>query len=187
MLVRQVQAEHPSATVQLWAFDEHRIGLKPIRRRVWARRGSQPVAVVHHRYGWLYLNGFVHPQSGLTCWWLLPTVRIDIFSQLLAAFAQEVGAGPDKIVLLVIDCAGWHTSEQVQVPEGIILVFLPPYSPELQPAERLWPLTNTALANRCFASLDDLIAVQSERCRVLHAQPERIRRETRYHWWPLIE
>jgi transposase len=141
---------------------------------------------VQHRYEWLYLNGFVQPQTGATCWWLLPTVRIDIFSQMLAAFAREVGAGPDKLVLLVLDRAGWHTSDQVQVPEGILLVCLPPSSPELQPAERLWPLTNTPLVNRWFTSLDDLIAVQSERCRVVHAQPERIRRDTHYHWWPLI-
>ena len=96
--------------MQLWAFDEHRIGLKPIRRRVWVRRGSQPVAIVQHRYEWFYLNGFVQPQTGATCWWLLPSVRIDIFSQVLAAFAEEVGAGPDKIVLLVLDRAGWHGS-----------------------------------------------------------------------------
>jgi transposase len=185
--VRQVQAEHPGVPVHLWAFDEHRIGLKPIRRRVWVRRGSQPVTIVQHRYEWLYLYGFVQPQTGATCWWLLPTVRTDIFSQVLAAFAEEVGAGPDKLVLVVLDRAGWHISDQVQVPEGIILIFLPPYSPELQPAERLWPLTNTPLVNRWFASLDDLIAVQSERCRVLHAQPERIRRDTRFHWWPLIQ
>lgn len=145
------------------------------------------MARVQHRYQWLYLNGFVHPQSGATCWWLLPTVRTDIFSQVLAAFAREVGAGRDKHVLLVLDRAGWHTSPQVQVPEGIHLLFLPPYSPELQPAERLWPLTNTPLVNRWFASLDDLLAVQSDRCCTLSTQPERIHRATRFHWWPLIE
>jgi len=42
------------------------------------------------------------------------------------------------------------------VPDGIILLFLPPYSPELQPAERLWSLTNEPLVNRAFASLDEL-------------------------------
>lgn len=185
--MRQVRAEHPSVPVELWAFDEHRIGLKPVLRRVWARCGSQPVAVVQHRYEWLYLNGFVCPQSGATRWWLLPTVRTDIFTDLLAAFAQEVGAGPDKIVLVVLAGAGWHRSEQVRVPDGVILVFLPPYSPELQPAERLWPLTNLPLINRHFASLDDLMIVQGNQCRLLHAQPQRIHDATRFHWWPLIE
>jgi transposase len=185
-VVRQVQAEHPDVPVELWAGDEHRLGLKPILRRVWARRGQQPIAVVCHRYQWLYLYGFVHPQTGATQWFLLPSVRIDIFSLVLAAFAQAVGAGPDKLVLLVVDRAGWHTSEHVQIPDGIILLFLPPYSPELQPAERLWELSDEPLANRPFASLDELEAVQCQQCRVLQSDPDPIRARTRFHWWPLI-
>jgi transposase len=47
------------------------------------------------------------------------------------------------------------------------LFFLPAYSPELQPAERLWPLTNEPIANRCFESLDELEAVLFDRCRRL--------------------
>jgi hypothetical protein len=53
----------------------------------------------------------------------------------------------------VLDNAGWHGPEGLAVPEGISLVFLPPYSPELQPAERLWPLVDEPIVNRHFASL----------------------------------
>ncbi len=171
----------------MWAFDEHRLGLKPIIRRVWARRGEQPIAVVCHRYQWLYLYAFVHPQTGTTYWFLMPTVRTDIFSQVLSAFAQAVGAGPDKLVILVVDRAGWHTSPEVQVPDGILLVFLPPYSPELQPAERLWSLTDEPLVNRALASLDELEELLCQQCRALQADLTPIRARTRYHWWPLIE
>ncbi len=55
-------------------------------------------------------------------------------------FAKEMGVGKDKRNLLVMDRAGWHTGGEVEVPEGIHLEFLPSGSPELQPAERLWPL-----------------------------------------------
>ena len=48
-IVRQVQASHPETPVEVWAFDEHRVGLRSIRRRVWARRGSNPLAPVHDR------------------------------------------------------------------------------------------------------------------------------------------
>jgi DDE superfamily endonuclease len=92
--------------------------------------------VVQHRYQWCYLDAFVHPPSGRTIWWLLPTVSIVAFNLALAEFAQVVGAGADKQILLVLDGAGWHVSPQVQIPVGLHLVFLPPYSPELQPAER---------------------------------------------------
>ncbi len=73
----------------------------------------------------------------------------------------------NKRIILVLDQAGWHTSDQVKVPKGIHLFFLPAYSPELQPAERLWPLTNEPIANRCFESLDELEVVLFARCRRL--------------------
>ena len=156
----------------------------PLIRRVWAPIGTRPSAPVQQRYEWLYVCGFVRPRTGQTEWWLLPTVTSALFGQMLAAFARDVGAGPEKQVALVLDGAGWHTGEAVQVPEGIHLVVLPSYSPELQPAEHLWPLTNEPLANRRFESLDTLEAVQAERCLTLQQQPDLIRRHTHFHWWP---
>jgi len=160
------------------------VGLKPILRRVWAPKGTRPLAVVRQRYEWLYVYAFLHPVSGRTHWLLLPTVSIAAFNAALAHFAQEAGAGAAKHILLVLDRAGWHASPHLVVPAGIELVPLPAYSPELQPAERLWPLTNEPLANRSFASLTDLDAVLGARCVTLAQQPDLIRSYTRYHWWP---
>jgi hypothetical protein len=184
--VRQVQADHPQASVEIWAMDEHRIGLKPVLRRVWTRQGQRRRITVRHRYQWMYVYGFVCPESGQTEWRLFSTVRTDIFSQVLADFAQAVGAGPTKQIVLVLDGAGWHTSKQLTIPEGVHLVFLPPYSPELQPAERLWTLTNEAIVNRLFATLDELEEVQGQRCVTLQANPDLIRRHTLFAWWPRL-
>src|SRR5262249_13950980 len=138
----QVQQAAPEATVELWAFDEHRIGLKPIVRRVWTFNGQRPTVVVQHRYQWLYVYAFVHPASGQTHGRLLPTFTVDVFALALQHFAQAVGASHHKQFLLVLDRAGWHTSKALAIPEGLHLLFLPPYSPELQPAEHLWSLSN---------------------------------------------
>src|SRR5262245_60711819 len=124
-------AAHPASQVELWAMDEHRIGLKPIIRRVWCKRGQRPVVTVQHRYKWMYEYGFVCPSSGETFWLLLPRVSVTASTLALAEFARAVGAGADKQVILVLDQAGWHRSQQVVIPEGLHLVFLPPYSPEL--------------------------------------------------------
>ncbi len=67
---------------------------------------------------------------------------------------------------------------------GVRLVFLPPYSPELQPVERVWPLVNEAVANRYFRDLEEMMEVVAERCRVLAGDPETLRRHTLFHWWP---
>jgi transposase len=168
----------------LWTQDEMRLGLKPVVRRVWAPRGQRPVARVKRRYEWLYLYGFVRPSTGELHWLILPTVNVEVFSLALAHFAREVGAGKDKRILLVLDQAGWHTGKEVEVPEGIELEFLPAHSPELQPAERLWPLANEAVANRPFESLEELEEALVERCVALIGEPELIRSHTFYHWWP---
>jgi hypothetical protein len=184
--VALVHHTHPQASVELWAMDEHRIGLKTVLRRIWAPKGATVKALVAQRYEWMYVFAFVHPQSGQTCWLLLPSVNVEVSSRALAAFAEEVGAGPDKQIVLVLDRAGWHSSAQLKLPEGLHLVFLPPYSPEVQPAERLWPLSNEPLANRVFTSLDELEEVQAERCRWLQVHPEVVHAYTCFGWWPVL-
>jgi transposase len=93
----------------------------------------------------------------------------------LEAFAQQVGASPTKQIVLVLDGAGWHASTQVRMPEHVHLLFLPPHSPELQPAEHLWPLTNTVLVNRHFASIEQLEEAQAGRCVALQGCRDLIR------------
>ena len=160
--------------------------MQPILPKVWARRGQRPVVKVEQRYEWLYLYGFVQPESGQTFWLLLPYVNTAVFNLALREFAQDVGAGADKQIVLVMDGAGWHTAEEVAVPEGLHLSQLPAYSPELQPAEKLWPLSNEGVANRYFKNLDELETAQVERCCRLMEQPALIRAHTLFEWWPKI-
>lgn len=97
---------------------------------------------------------------------------------------RAVGAGKDKPIALVADSAGRHASNKPMAPEGPRPQLLPPYSPELQPAERLWPLTNEAAATQSFATLKDLNQAAGERCRTLATMPDLIKSHTRYSWWP---
>jgi hypothetical protein len=99
--------------------------------------------------------GFVHPASGRTIFPLATTVSIPLFEVELAEYARQVGASPEQQIVLVLDRAGWHTSLKVRVPEPVHLLFLPPYAPELQPTGHLWLLTNAALVNQHFASIED--------------------------------
>jgi DDE superfamily endonuclease len=166
-------------------MDEHRLGLKPVLRRVWARRGRRPVVRVRPRYEWTWVYGFVEPTTGRTWWLILPRVNVEAFNRALAEFAAARGVGRERRVVLVLDQAGWHTSKKVVVPPGMTLVFLPARSPELQPAERLWTLVDEAVANRTFATLAALEEALVRRCRVLQAQEQvLIHGATCYHWWP---
>lgn len=186
--MKEIQDKSPNIPVEVWSFDEHRLGLKPMLRKVWAPIGLRPEAVVYHRYEWVYLYGFVHPQTGRTEWFIIPRVNIEWFNLVLEEFAKQTGAGSEKNILLVVDRAGWHMSEKVILPPGIFLEPLPPYSPELQPAERLWSLADEPLVNKTFDKIDDLEEVLVERCQILSTtMTEQVKNLTHYHWWPKTE
>jgi hypothetical protein len=179
-----VRQTHPEAEVAIWAEDEHRLGLLPVLRRVWAPKGQRPTAAVERHYEWLYVYGFVRPGTGQSWWCLLPTVTTEAMALALAAFARDEALDAGHRAVLVVDRAGWHVARDLTVPDGIDLVFLPAASPELQPAERLWPLVDEPIANRAFADLDVLEAALVGRCRALEADASRLKAHTLYHWWP---
>ena len=112
----------------------------------------------HHRFEWLYVTAFVSPATGESFWYLGSGVDKELFENTLALFAREAGAGRDRIILLVLDGAGWHTAPGLVVPEGIRLITLPPYTPELQPAETLWVHVDEPIVNKHFDTLAELDA-----------------------------
>lgn len=155
-------------------------------RREWVDWYAPAVATMKWRFEWFWLYGFVCPQTGQTYWWLMPRVNTKTFSRVLDDFAKHFGVGAKKRVILVLDRASWHTTDKLVVPEGIHLVFLPAYSPELQPAERLWPLTNEAIANQLFETIEEIEDAIYARCQALLKMPEFIRGLTQFHWWPTV-
>jgi transposase len=113
-------------------------------------------------------------------------VTAPLFTQALTEFAQYYGIGKDKQVIMVLDQAGFHTGNEVEVPEGIHIEWLPAYSPELQPAERLWELTDETVANKRFETIVDMEDNQVKRCQQLCQMKETIRSRTLFHWWPIV-
>jgi transposase len=144
--------------------------------------GQRPIAPGHHRHQWPQVAAFVQPTSGETVRHLCGGLSKPVFEAPLAGFARKAGAGRERRIVLVPDDAGWHGPEGLAVPEGISLVFLPPCSPEPQPAERLRPSVDEPVVDRHFATLAELEAVVAERCRRLDA--ETIKPHTDFHWWP---
>ena len=167
--------------IETFATDEHRIGLKPILRRVWAPRGERPVAVGHHRFEWLYVTAFVSPATGESFWYLSTGVSKRDFEDVLTLFAREAGAGRNRIILLVLDNAGWHSPPGLTVPEGIRLVYLPPYTPELQPAETLWVHLDEPIVNRHFGNLAELDEAVARQCVALTTDRHRVRGQAGFH------
>ena len=106
-----------------------------------------------------------------------------LFERLLALVAQEAGAGRERTIILLLDGAGWHTQPGLRVPEGLRLVYLPPYTPELQPAEHLWRLVDEPIVNRHFGHLAEIQDRIEQRCHDLEAQPDILCANTFFRWW----
>ena len=119
-------------------------------------------------------------------WYILPEMNTAAFQVVLDNFASSLNASEQKHVLLVMDNASWHTSPKLLSPEGVETVYQPPYSPELQPAEHLWSLTDELVANRCPTNLNDLEQRLTLQCERLIKQPERVKAHTLFHWWPRV-
>ena len=85
---------------------------------MWAPKGQRPIALGHHRYKWLYVTAFVQPSSGETFWYVSNGVSKPFFAALLALFAREAGAGRERMIVLGLDSAGWHTEPNLVVPDA---------------------------------------------------------------------
>jgi transposase len=123
--------------------------------RLWAKQGIRSQTVVKPGYKNFYIYSGVSPQSGESFSLFLPWVNTDMMN----LFLRELSAHyHDKQVLLFMDQAGWHTAKGLQNFHNISIEYLPPYSPELNPIEKLWQwLKRHALRNRSFNSLEQLM------------------------------
>ena len=129
------------------------------------------------RYTWTHLFAAVRPATGDSFALVLPQVSTAAMNEFLAQFAATLAE--DEHAVLVLDRAGWHRAKALVIPSNVTLVWLPPYSPQLNPVERLWLyLRERHLSHRL---LDDYDAVVAALCRAWNAlTPERIRSLTRY-------
>lgn len=173
---------HPDKDVELWFEDEARLGLQPTMRRVWALKGSRPIAPSDTHYEWLYAYAFIRPSSGENFWLLLPTVNAVVMSIALQEFVLGIDPEQTKMILLVIDGAGFHIAHDLRLPENVILRFLPSHTPELQPVESAWPLLREATHNQRFEDLADLEGTLIQRCQYLAAHPDVVHGRTGFAW-----
>jgi transposase len=180
--VRRLRAANPGKAVEVWAQDEARLGLKPVTRRVWWLKGCRPRSGGRTRYEWLYVYGFARPRTGETFTAILPRVNVERMAEALVAFAAHADPDGKKLLVLVVDNAGWHTAKRLAVPANVRLHFLPPCTPELQPVEPFWALVREAVANDTFDRLADLRRRVTRRCRRLADDRATVLGAIGFHW-----
>ncbi len=167
--------------VEVWFTDEARVGQRGTLTRVWAKRGSRPCAVRDRRYQWAYLFGAICLERGTGAAVIMPEVNIEAMNEHLAEISHCVSVG--TMALLVLDGAGWHSSPRLRVPDNIVLLPLPPYSPELNPVENVWAfLRANFLSHRVWDSYEEILEACRDAWNKLMQMPERIASITRRSW-----
>jgi transposase len=152
--------------VRVMWMDEARIGQQGTLTSTWAPRGSRPTAVKQTRYEWVYLYAAVEPKTGFSSALLAPHVNTGTMNAFLRVLSGEVD--PGDLVVLIMDQAGWHKSGALEVPDNIVILYLPPYSPELNPVENLWGyMRGHSLSNRACAGYDHLLQAAGDAYRAI--------------------
>ena len=83
--------------------------------------------------------------------------------------------------------AGWRVAKRLAVPANVVRHFRPPGTPELQPAEPLWPLVREAVANRSIGRIDRLRAILRSRLAYLAWNPAVVQPVVGFRWAARLE
>ena len=121
--------------------------------------GIKPVAEIDYSYESVYLYGAVEPLTGTRFFLELSHLTADCFQIFLNQFSV---AFPESLNLLVLDNGRFHHAKSLEIPENVVLLFLPPYSSELSPIERLWQDIKAKLFSQMYETLEDMQAKVTE-------------------------
>ena len=167
--------------VEIRVQDKCRAGQKGMLSRGWARKGRRPRILRDHRYGYAYPFAAARPENPVAVGHICRRANTREMNRHPRDISAAVAPGRHAVVIL--DGAGWHRSKDLEIPDNVTLLRLPPYSPELNPAENLFAfLKSNYLANRVFATVDDVYTAIADAWNALLSDPDRISSITTREW-----
>ena len=162
-------------SINIYFQDESRFGLMTKQKRVLVSKGVKPIGKYQHSYKWLWLWGCFSPMTGEAFYWETSHVGNDLFEAFLNDFSMS---RPNELILLVIDNAGFHACQNINIPDNIKLIRIPPYAPELNPAEKVWQWMKGKVSMKFF---DTTKALQDKITEMVHQlKPNLIKSITGY-------
>jgi len=144
--------------VELYFQDETRIGQQGSTTRIWAPKGTRPRVVRQKQFISTNIFGAICPEQDKSFAMILPDKDTPTMELFLEEFSETIPNG--KHAVLVVDRAGWHKALDLKIPRNMSFVYLPPYSPELNPIEQLWrQFKHGWFSNRCFESYEEIVDI----------------------------
>ena len=160
--------------------DEARFGRMVRIRRCWAPGPSRPKVNNGYERQFVYVYGAVSPLQGELDWKISAKMNTE---QMNAFLSQVSQAHPDEFIVMVVDGASSHRSQELRVPENIRLHRLPGYSPELNPQEHVWDeLREKEFPNRVFESMDAVVGQLEAGLPRLAGNTQALRSLTAWPW-----
>lgn len=180
-LIQESLASFPDKQpLRLMFQDEARFGRISDCCYCWCKKPLRPLvkAMLSHQY--VYAYAAVSPQDGRLDSLVLPEVN----GQWMQEFLREVASRyPKENIVMVVDGAGWHKNKHFSMPVNLRLLFLPPYSPELNPQEHVWDeLREKYFHNKTFNSLSLLEDHLVESLKFMESQNEAIKGIVGWEW-----
>ena len=148
------ESELSEFPIRLYFQDEARFGRINTVQKCWCQKGIIPKVTQQLIREYTYAFSAVCPETGNIFSLIMPYADSQAMNIFLKLFSEQQ---QNERIILCMDKAGWHTTKQLEVPKNIILWFLPPYSPELNPVELIWrELRAKYFNNKTFNSLSDV-------------------------------
>lgn len=122
-------------------------------RRCLTAKGVKPIVPFRHKFKNFYLFGAYSPVNGDSFTLEYPYCNTDCFQTYLDNLSSYK---KEEFKILLLDNGAFHHSKQLKIPSNISLLFILPYSPELNPAECIWRYIKTHTANRVLFTLEEL-------------------------------
>lgn len=121
----------------------------------WCKKGYRPSVPCHHIREYRYVYGAVEPLTGESCFLVMPYCNTTCMNIFLAHLSESY---KDDQIVLVCDGAAWHKSNGLSIPDNIHIVFIPPYTPEMNPIEQIWKeIRKIGFRNEVFQTLQKVI------------------------------
>ena len=146
----------PGTVIEIWFQDEARVGQKNGLVYQWAIKGSRPRQPKDQRYASAYIFGAVCPARDTGVALIMPYADTAAMQHHLDEISRCVC--PKAHAVLIMDGAGWHKASDLKIPKNLTVMFIPPYSPELNPVENIWQfLRQTYLSNQIFEDYEAIV------------------------------
>jgi len=139
--------------LKFFSYDESRFGLITSLGRRITLPGVCPVACIQRVYENYCIYGAVGISEGESLFFEFPNMNTDCFQYFIEKISEVF---PDTMNVLLIDNAGIHKAKRSVIPENVSLIFLPAYSPELNPVERFWQHIKGYTKGEIFSDLHEM-------------------------------